>query len=98
MTAFQFILAALACYRLTVLFSRDAGPFKIFTKLRALKHGIGPLFGCPYCISLWVAAAIETGFFFSGVRDLPIVMLSIVLALSAISIMSDRVFTSDHQS
>lgn len=97
MTIWQFALASLACYRLTVLFSRDAGPFKVFSKLRALKGGIGPLFGCPYCISIWCAGAIEAGFYLSGVHDLPIVMLLIVLALSAVSIALDRIFTSDHQ-
>lgn len=97
MTAFQFILAALACYRLTVLFSRDAGPFKIFSKLRTLKHGIGPLFGCPFCVSIHLGLAIVISFNLSGVKDSFVVSACVVLALSAISIALDRVFTSDHQ-
>lgn len=97
MTVFQFILAALACYRLTVLFSRDAGPFKVFTKLRTLKHGIGPLFGCPFCVSIHLGLAIVIAFNLSGVKDSFVVSAAIVLALSAVSIILDRTWTSDHQ-
>lgn len=97
MTIWQFALASLACYRLTVLFSRDAGPFKVFSKLRALKGGVGPLFGCPYCISIHLALAIVIAFNLSGVKDSFVVSACIVLALSAVSIALDRIFTSDHQ-
>lgn len=95
-TIFQFCLASLATYRLVVLFARDAGPFGLFKKLRALK-GIGPMVGCPYCISIWLSANIEAAFFVSGVRDILVVSIAIVFALSAVSLILDRTFTSDFQ-
>lgn len=92
MTVFQFLLAGLACYRLTVLFSRDAGPFDVFKLLR--KHS--KLVACPYCVSVWLGGFVEAAFYFSGIVDPWVVMLSIVLALSAVAIILDRIFTSDH--
>lgn len=96
MTIFQFILASLACYRLTVLFSRDEGPLGVFKKLRGVPH-VGHLTGCPFCISVWLGAFIEAAFYFSGYRDSLVVSACIVFAMSAISIALDRIFTSDHQ-
>lgn len=91
MTIFQFILAALCCYRLTVLFSRD----EVCKPLRAIPY-VGHVIGCPFCISVWVAIAIETGFFFSGYRDSLIVSICSALSMSAIAIALDRIFTSNH--
>lgn len=91
MTIFQFVLASLACYRLTVLLSRDS----IAKPLRAIPV-VGPVIGCHFCISMWLAGLIEIAFFFSGVRDTFVVSAYIVLAMSAITIALDRVFTSDH--
>ena len=93
MTGFQFIIATLACYRVTVLLTRDIGPFKILKKFRSIE----PKFlGCPFCMSMYVAGGIEAAFFFSGVRDSAIVIACIVLSMSAITIALDRAFTSDH--
>jgi hypothetical protein len=95
MTGLQFLVASLATYRLTVLVSRDLGPFSIFKKLRAIPH-LGLMVGCPYCVSIWIAAGVELSFYFSGVRDSPVVSACIVLAMSSITIACDRVFTFDH--
>lgn len=95
MTAFQFILAALACYRLTVLIARDAGPFGVFRWLRSTRFKV---FSCPYCVSLWAGALIESCFYLSGVTDTPVIVACIILSLSAVAIMLDRLFSSDHQS
>lgn len=95
MTIFQFILAALACYRVTVLIARDAGPWNIFIRLRKMTR-LSKLLSCPFCVSIWVALAIEIAFYFSVQKDLVMVSGFIVLGLSAISIILDRVFTSDH--
>lgn len=93
MTGFQFIVASLACYRVTVFVTRDLGPFKLFQRLRKLN----PQFlGCPFCVSPWVAASIEALFYFSGVCDSFVVSGCVVLAMSAITIALDRTFTSDH--
>lgn len=91
MTIFQFFLASLCCYRLTVLCSRDS----LFKPVRALRY-IGPFVGCHFCISVWLAAFIELAFVFSGVRDAPVVIGCIVFSMSAITIMLDKCFTADH--
>lgn len=60
----------LACYRLTRLITREAGPFDVFHRLRsavgAYDYGadgrpqstLGKLFDCPYCAGVWVALLI----------------------------------------
>lgn len=94
MTVFQFILAALACYRLTVLIARDRGPWKMFERLRMLSP---KWLGCPFCVSVSIAMAIEAGFYFSGFRDSYVVIACIVMAISAVAIILDRCFTIDHK-
>ncbi len=56
-----FVLATLACFRLSVMFSKEAGPGRIFKKLRAqtppksaLREGVS----CALCESVWWSAAI----------------------------------------
>lgn len=94
MTVFQFILAALACYRATVLIARDVGPWDVFKRLRKVAR-FTKLLSCPFCVSVWVATAIETAFYFSGIRDSLVVSVCIVLSFSAIAVILDRTFTSD---
>lgn len=96
MTFFLWFMGALACYRITVLFVRDAGPKDIFKRLRKISH-FSKLLSCPFCTSIWVGAVIETGYYFSGVRDLPVVCVCIALSFSAVSIMLDRTFSADYQ-
>jgi hypothetical protein len=94
MTVFQFILSALACYRLTVLVTRDAGPFRMFARIR----GLSPKWlGCPFCFSITAAFLIAVGFFFAGNRDSWVITACQILAMSAVTIMLDRVFTADHK-
>jgi Protein of unknown function (DUF1360) len=51
--ALRFLLAALAVWRLTHLFTKEDGPWEVFLRLR---EGIpGQLFSCFYCLSLWIA-------------------------------------------
>lgn len=55
--AFRFVLAALAVWRVTHLLAREDGPWDLVLQLRR-KIGSGMLsrlFGCFYCLSLWVA-------------------------------------------
>lgn len=62
-----FILALLATYRLTLLVSKEAGPFDMFGRLRTWTgvkydqysnpYGTGQLSQmilCPYCTSVWI--------------------------------------------
>jgi hypothetical protein len=55
----RLIVAGLATWRLCSLLLYEPGPFSIFVHVRswAAGHGsIAPLFGCIYCLSVWVAA------------------------------------------
>jgi hypothetical protein len=57
MSAFPFILLALATWRITHLFSKEDGPFDVIYLVRK-KAGagfFGSLLDCFYCVSVWVA-------------------------------------------
>lgn len=63
-TPFEFVLYALAVYRLSLLISTEDGPAWIFRKLRravpaksSTKQGIS----CQLCVSVWMAILV-TGF------------------------------------
>lgn len=51
--AFRFLLAALAVWRLTHLFAKENGPWRIFERWRRVFPG--QLFSCFYCLSVWLA-------------------------------------------
>lgn len=63
----RFILAALACFRVTELLVVDDGPGDIFLKLRERvgvydsgiddrpRTQLGRIFECPFCLGLWLA-------------------------------------------
>ncbi len=55
---FQFLLAALATWRLTHLLAEEDGPGDLIFKIRKALGGnfFGQLMDCFYCLSLWVAA------------------------------------------
>lgn len=93
MKPFIFILASLAVYRLTVLVTRDAGPFDFLKKLRKLAP---KWLGCPFCFSVTAAALIDSALYLTGYRDPWAIMACRTLAMSAIAIALDRVFTADH--
>lgn len=54
----QFLLAALATWRVTHLLALEDGPWDIVVRVRMkLGNGfLGKLMDCFYCLSLWVAA------------------------------------------
>jgi len=65
----RWVLAALACYRLAQFITKDDGPWHIFRSIRLWagvydldargkpKLQTGVLFGCPYCLAVWIAPA-----------------------------------------
>jgi hypothetical protein len=94
-TWIEFWISALACYRLTILISRCLGPWGIFKKLRSIDR-CSKLLKCPFCVSMYVGALTCVGLYFAGyVMPLP-TWIILSLAFSAITIMADRTFTSDH--
>lgn len=58
-----FVLFALAVWRVTYLLAEEDGPGRIFARLRAARGGgiWKSLFGCFYCLSLWVALPFAFG-------------------------------------
>ncbi len=61
MNYFVFILAVLSTFRLSVMFSKESGPGRIFKKLRAqtppksaLREGVS----CTLCESVWWGAGV----------------------------------------
>lgn len=92
MTPLILIIACLACYRISLLITRDAGPWDVFKKLRETDR-YSKLLKCIRCTSVWCGALIETALYLSGIRDVPAVAVCNALAMSAFTIAADRVFT-----
>ena len=55
---YWFVLGVLAVWRVTHLLHVEHGPWGALTRLRsaAARIGLGDLFACFYCLSLWIAA------------------------------------------
>lgn len=99
MNILEFILLGLACWRITSLFVKEDGPFKMFKRLRELT-GVShyddgavcevpdkflcELITCTWCLSVWVGAALVAAYIF-----LPSVAIyfALWLSLSTITIM-----------
>lgn len=56
-TVFEFVLAALATWRITHLLSKEDGPFDLIFRLRRQlgQSLFGSLLDCFYCLSIWIA-------------------------------------------
>jgi hypothetical protein len=90
-----FWIAALACYRITVLITRCLGPWDVFAKLRKIDR-CSKLLKCPFCVSVWIGLFISLGLWLDGyVEPIPI-WFCLSMALSGITIALDRTFTADH--
>jgi len=88
-----WFICALTCYRLTVLVSRDIGPFGVFHNLR--KHS--KLLKCPYCMSVYTGAFVSLGLFIDGISMTIPMWFILSLSFSAVSIVLDRCFSADYQ-
>lgn len=86
-----FFISAFACYRITVLISRDVGPWHICKTLRAHSN----LLKCPYCTSVYVGSLVSIGLWVSGFV-MPWPMWCILsLAFAGATIVLDRCFSAD---
>lgn len=97
---FQFLLYALAVFRLSLLLSKEDGPAWVFRKLRraipkesSAKEGIQ----CQWCVSVWMAIPVSLFAVFQA--NLPHWIAStgnwfvLMLALSAVAIAINQTFT-----
>jgi hypothetical protein len=72
------VVAVLATWRITHLFSKEDGPADLLVRLRArLGSGLfGQLLDCFYCLSLWVAAPLSA-FVGTGALEIALTWLSL---------------------
>lgn len=90
-----WFISAFCTYRLTVMISRDLGPWDVFSKLRSIDR-CSKLLKCPMCTSVYTGSLVTIGLYFSGFT-MPIAMWCILsLSFSAGSIVLDRCFTADY--
>jgi hypothetical protein len=88
-----FWIGAIATYRITVLITRDLGPFGIFKRLRSINE----FWKCPFCVSPYVASFIAIAVHLSGDFRFSVVLwILFVFSWSGITIALDRTFTSDY--
>lgn len=91
-----FVLATLACFRLSVMFSKESGPGRIFKKMRAqtppksaLREGVS----CTLCESVWWSAAINVGL--CSVGFMPWIQFPLYwLAVSGGAVVLNQAFTT----
>lgn len=95
MTPLLFILAVLATYRLSLLFSKESGPARIFQKLRRVpppRSSAREGLSCQWCMSIYSSAVVTAFLCVKGVvhpLDSPLVWL----AVSAGAIVVNQAFT-----
>lgn len=109
MTLTQLIILSLATYRVSLLFSSERGPGKLFLRLRqwikreakqhpALKKtDLHEGIECPLCVSVWSSAAIVALFVFQYAMPEMVKMafslLIYMLAVSGLAVCLHRLFT-----
>lgn len=96
MTPFAFILAALATYRISLLFTRESGPAKIFAKLRRApkkNSAIAEWLSCIFCFSMTGSAFVCVALWLSGIRQHYADWFMTWCALSAVTILLNQKFT-----
>lgn len=102
MTPLDFVILCLATWRVSVLFSKEEGPFDVFKRLRE-KTGIqhddngevlmiphkffAELLSCVWCTSIWVGAF--WGLFWLALPNVCIAF-AILFAFSSAAILIDR--------
>lgn len=91
----EFWIAALCTYRITILLSRDLGPWRIFARLRAIDR-CSKLLKCPFCVSVYVGSLTSFALFFCGYSLPWPLWFMLALAFSSVSIALDRTFTADY--
>jgi hypothetical protein len=72
LTALQFIVAALAVYRISLLFSKEAGPARVFSKLRKAppkKSATAEWLSCIFCFSMTASAVVCGCLWLAGTRQ-----------------------------
>lgn len=69
MTFLDLLIYSLACFRLSLLVSKEDGPYWLFAKLRRLpppKSSARQGINCIYCVSMYAAGLVVTCYLFRG--------------------------------
>lgn len=90
LSVFYFLIAVFATFRVSLLFTKESGPAKIFAKLRRTppkKSATHDWLTCLWCFSM-TASAVSCGLLWlAGVREHWAVWFLVWCALSAITIL-----------
>lgn len=92
-SVFQFVLYALAVFRIALMVSKEDGPAWIFRKLRKVpppRSSARQGLSCPFCVSVWAAIPMTAQAFYQPLWGELVVM---VLALSAVAVILNQAFT-----
>jgi hypothetical protein len=96
LTPFQFIVAALATYRISLLFSKESGPARIFAKLRKAppkKSATAEWLSCLFCFSMTASAVVCLGLWLADTHLHYAEWFLTWCALSAVAIVINQRFT-----
>lgn len=96
MTPLEFLIAALATYRLSLLFTAESGPAKIFAKLRRApkkNSAVAEWLHCIFCFSMTASAAVCFALWLAGTRMHYAQWFVVWCALSAVAICLNQHFT-----
>ena len=96
MTPFLFLLAALATYRISLLFVKESGPARIFAKLRkapAKRSATAEWLSCIFCFSMTGSAFVCLALWLSGARQHYALWFLTWCALSSVTILLNQKFT-----
>lgn len=93
---FAFIIAALACYRISLLFTKESGPARMFAKLRRApkaKSATAEWLSCIFCFSMTGSAFVCFVLWLSGIRQHYTEWFLTWCSLSAVTILLNQKFT-----
>lgn len=97
LTWFEFLIAALCTYRLSLLFSKEYGPLGIFEKLRnapAKKSETKKWLECIFCFSMTASAFVCLLLWLAGTRTHYASWFMIWCALSSVAILVHMKFNN----
>jgi hypothetical protein len=96
LTFLEFLIAALATYRISLLFTKEAGPARMFSKLRrvpARKSATAEWLSCIFCFSMTASAVVLALLWWAGLRQHPAQWFILWCSLSAVAVIVNQTFT-----
>ena len=97
LTLFQFIIAALATYRISLMVVREKGPGHVFKKVREVPSKASKVYDwltCQFCFSMTASAIVCFGLWLAGTRIHYALWFQGWCALSAVAIIVHMKFNN----